>query len=93
MPGLELPGVAKSILETIGHTPLVRLNYLPHPSGATVLAKLESRNPGGSIKDRIALSMVEKAEAEGRLKPGAAIVEPTSGNTGIGLAVVGAVKG
>lgn len=88
-----LPGVAGSILDTIGRTPLVRLSRLADPSGAAVLAKLESRNPGGSIKDRIALSMVEQAEAEGKLKPGMAIVEPTSGNTGIGLAIIGAVKG
>ena len=94
MPGLDSIGrVAGSVLDTIGRTPLVRLNRLPDPSGATILAKLESRNPGGSVKDRIALFMVEQAEAEGKLKPGMAIVEPTSGNTGIGLAVVGAVKG
>src|SRR5437867_13328979 len=82
-----------SVLELIGGTPLVRLNRLPKPGGATVVAKIESRNPGGSIKDRIALAMIEDAEARGLLKPGGTIVEPTSGNTGIGLAMVAAVKG
>jgi cysteine synthase A len=71
----------------------VRLNRLPRPGGATVLAKVESLNPGGSVKDRIALAMVEDAERQGRLKPGATLVEPTSGNTGIGLAMVCAVRG
>ena len=84
---------AESVLDLIGNTPLVRLRRLPEPRGAVVLAKLESRNPGGSVKDRICLSMVEDAEARGLLKPGSTIVEPTSGNTGIGLAMVGAVKG
>src|SRR5438045_8598306 len=82
-----------SVLELIGGTPLVRLNRLPKPGGATVVAKIESRNPGGSIKDRIALSMIEDAERSGALKPGGTIVEPTSGNTGLGLAMVAAVKG
>lgn len=82
-----------SVLELIGDTPLVRLNRLPAPGAAAVYAKLESRNPGGSVKDRIALAMVEEAEQRGRLRPGAIIVEPTSGNTGIGLAMVAAVKG
>src|SRR5919204_5699923 len=82
-----------SVLELIGGTPLVRLNRLPKPGGATVVAKVESRNPGGSVKDRIALAMIEDAERTGTLKPGGAIVEPTSGNTGIGLAIVAAVKG
>src|ERR671936_2240633 len=82
-----------SVLELIGGTPLVRLNRLPKPGGATVVAKIESRNPGGSVKDRIALSMVEDAERRGVLRPGATIVEPTSGNTGVGLAMVAAVKG
>jgi cysteine synthase A len=81
------------VLELVGGTPLVRLNRLPRPGGATVLAKLESLNPGGSVKDRIALAMVEDAERQGRLKPGATLVEPTSGNTGIGLAMVCAVRG
>ena len=77
------------VLDTIG-SPLVRLDS---PAGTTVAAKVESRNPGGSAKDRPALAMVEAAEAAGELEPGDGIVEPTSGNTGIGLAVVGAVKG
>jgi cysteine synthase A len=82
-----------SVLELIGDTPLVRLRKLPRPGGATVVAKVESRNPGGSVKDRIALAMIEDAERTGALKPGGTIVEPTSGNTGIGLAMVSAVKG
>jgi cysteine synthase len=82
-----------SVLELIGDTPLVRLRKLPRPGGATVVAKVESRNPGGSVKDRIALAMTEDAERTGALKPGGTIVEPTSGNTGIGLAMVSAVKG
>ncbi len=83
---------ARSILETIGNTPHIRINRL---FGGTheVWIKSERANPGGSIKDRIALSMVEDAEATGRLKPGGVIIEPTSGNTGIGLAMVAAVKG
>jgi cysteine synthase A len=82
-----------SVLELIGLTPLVRLRRLPAPGGAEVVAKVESRNPGGSVKDRIALAMIEDAEQRGVLKPGDTIVEPTSGNTGIGLAMVAAVKG
>ena len=85
--------IVGSALELIGETPLVRLNRLPASESARVLVKVESRNPGGSIKDRIALAMVEEAERAGRLKPGDTIVEPTSGNTGVGLAVVAAVKG
>jgi cysteine synthase A len=87
------PRVAESVLDLVGATPLVRLRRLPAPGTATVLAKLESQNPGGSIKDRIALAMVEDAERRGLLKPGATLVEPTSGNTGVGLALVAAVKG
>jgi cysteine synthase A len=82
-----------SVLDLIGRTPLVRLHRVVHPGMAEVLGKVESRNPAGSVKDRIALAMIEAAEREGRLKPGATIVEPTSGNTGIGLAMVAAVKG
>jgi cysteine synthase A len=85
--------VARSPLELIGHTPVVRLNRLPAKTAAEVWAKLESYNPGGSVKDRICLAMIEKAERDGRIKPGDTIVEPTSGNTGIGLALVAAVKG
>jgi len=87
------PRTADSVLELIGATPMVRLRRIPRPGGATVLAKMESLNPGGSVKDRIALAMVEDAERRGRLAPGATLVEPTSGNTGIGLAMVCAVRG
>jgi cysteine synthase A len=87
------PIIADNVLELIGNTPLVRLHRLPEAGSAEVLVKLESFNPGWSVKDRIALSMVEAAEADGILKPGGTIVEPTSGNTGIGLAMVAAVKG
>jgi cysteine synthase A len=85
--------LVSSALDLIGDTPLVRLRRLVKPGWAAVFGKLESLNPGGSVKDRIALAMVEEAEREGRLKPGDTIVEPTSGNTGIGLAMVAAVKG
>jgi len=81
-----------SILETIGNTPHVRINRLFDPR-VEVWLKLERANPGGSIKDRIGLAMIEDAEADGTLKPGSVIVEPTSGNTGIGLAMTAAVKG
>lgn len=84
--------IHSDILSTIGRTPLVRLDRL-HRGGATLLAKVESFNPGGSAKDRVALAMVEAAEREGRLRPGATIIEPTSGNTGVGLALVAAVRG
>jgi cysteine synthase A len=87
------PRVAASVLELIGGTPLVRLNRIPNPEGATVLAKAESLNPAGSVKDRIAYAMVDDAERRGVLKPGATVVEPTSGNTGVGLAMVCAVRG
>ena len=83
----------ETILQLIGETPLVRLNRVIHDGAAAVYGKLEALNPGGSVKDRIALSMVENAEKEGRLNPGDTMVEPTSGNTGVGLAVVSAVKG
>ncbi len=85
--------LAADVLKLIGNTPLVPLRRLPSPEGARVLAKLESCNPGGSVKDRIALAMLDDAESRGVLKPGATIVEPTSGNTGIGLALVAAVRG
>jgi len=85
--------VSNSPLDLIGHTPVVRLNRIPAPDDAEVWAKLESFNPGGSVKDRICRAMVEAAEREGLLKPGDTIVEPTSGNTGIGLAMVAAIKG
>ncbi len=85
--------VVDNALGLIGGTPLVRLNRIPGQDAARVYVKLESANPGGSVKDRIGLAMIEKAERDGKLKPGGTIVEPTSGNTGIGLAVVAAVKG
>jgi len=86
---------ANSILDVIGHTPLVKLTKLfaAERPDVEVWIKLERQNPGGSIKDRIALSMVEQAEKDGILKPGSVIIEPTSGNTGVGLALVAAVKG
>ena len=84
---------ARSVLDLIGSTPVVKLRILPDKNGAEVWAKLESFNPGGSVKDRICLNMIETAERQGKLKPGATIVEPTSGNTGIGLALISAIKG
>ena len=87
--------IANPVLELIGSTPLVRLSNLEKLSGgkAEVVAKVESFNPGGSVKDRIAIAMIEAAEKDGRLKPGGVIIEPTSGNTGVGLALASAVKG
>ena len=84
---------AHSVLELIGHTPLVKLNHVTDGIGATVLVKLEYLNPGGSIKDRIAAKMIDEAERTGKLLPGGTIVEPTSGNTGVGLALVAQQKG
>ncbi|MEX0828808.1 MAG: cysteine synthase A [Nitrospirales bacterium] len=81
------------ITDGIGNTPLVRLNRLSPSGGATIYGKAEFYNPGGSVKDRICLNMIEEAEKQGLLKPGSTIVEPTSGNTGIGLALVSAVRG
>ena len=83
----------KDITELIGRTPLVRLNRLSPIGGATIFGKVEFFNPGGSVKDRICLNMINEAERLGTLKPGGTIVEPTSGNTGIGLALVAAVRG
>jgi cysteine synthase A len=85
--------VTDTLTELIGNTPVVQLRKIPGPHDAEVWGKLESLNPGGSVKDRICLSMIEAAEKVGRLRPGDTIVEPTSGNTGIGLALVAAVKG
>lgn len=85
--------MGKDILETIGNTPLVQLNKVVEGVPATVLAKVETFNPGNSIKDRMALKMIEDAEANGRLKPGGTIIEGTSGNTGMGLAIAAIIKG
>src|SRR6266480_5887376 len=82
-----------NICQVIGRTPVVRLHRIPKDGWAEMLVKLESFNPGGSVKDRIGLGMIEAAEQEGRLKPGGTIVEPTSGNTGHGLAIAAAIKG
>jgi cysteine synthase A len=88
-----MSNIANNIIDLIGNTPLVRLNRITTGAGAEVLAKLEFQNPGGSVKDRIAKSMIEAAEAAHKLKPDTIILEPTSGNTGIGLAMVAAAKG
>ena len=85
--------IYNNVLEIIGNTPMVRINKMSGDGAATLIAKLESQNPGGSVKDRIGLSMIEDAEQRGVLKKGNVIIEPTSGNTGIGLAMVAAVKG
>ena len=85
--------IASSVLDLVGRTPLVRLARLSPPLGASVVGKLESKNPGGSVKDRPALAMVEAAERAGKLTPGATLIEATSGNTGISLAMIAAVRG
>ena len=85
--------IVPSVLGTVGGTPLVEISRKTNAGGARVLAKVEFFNPGGSVKDRVAVAMVEAAEKDGTLKPGATIIEPTSGNTGVGLALVAAVKG
>jgi cysteine synthase len=85
--------VADSVLDLVGRTPVVRLQRVVSPGMATIWAKLERQNPAGCVKERIGLSMIEAAEADGTLEPGGTIVEPTSGNTGIGLAMVAAFKG
>ena len=85
--------IARNVLEKIGGTPLVEISGKLNKGGARVLAKVEFFNPGGSVKDRISLAMIEDAEKRGVLRPGATIVEPTSGNTGVGLALVSAIKG
>jgi cystathionine beta-synthase len=88
-----MAGEYPTVLELVGRTPVVRLDKLSPPGGAQILAKLEYLNPGGSVKDRIGLPMIEAAEREGTLRPGGTIVEPTSGNTGVGLAIAAAIKG
>jgi len=92
-PSLSPPPPACTILDLIGATPVVNINRLNPNPNVKMFAKIEGFNPTGSIKDRIALKMIEQAEAEGELKPGKVILEPTSGNTGIGIAMIGAVKG
>ena len=82
-----------SLIELVGNTPLVRLSRVTEDVKPLVLAKVEYFNPGGSVKDRIAVKMIEAAEREGKLKPGGTIIEPTSGNTGVGLAIVAQAKG
>ena len=86
-----MPREYPTVLDLVGDTPIVRLQKLGRPGGPQHLAKLEYLNPGGSVKDRIGLALIEAAEAEGKLKPGGTIVEPTSGNTGVGLAIAAAI--
>src|SRR5947209_8989832 len=88
-----MPREYPTLLDLVGGTPIVRLDRLSPAGHARVLAKLEYLNPGGSVKDRIGLAMIEAAERDGRLRPGGTIVEPTSGNTGVGLAIAAALKG
>jgi cysteine synthase len=89
----KMKEIFSNVLETIGKTPLIRLNKLTSGLKCTVVCKTESRNPGGSVKDRICLAMIAEAEKQGLVKSDTVIIEPTSGNTGIGLAMVAAVKG
>ena len=89
MPARDYP----TVLELVGSTPIVRLDRIGRDVAPRLLAKLEFLNPGGSVKDRIGLGMIEAAEREGKLRPGGTIVEPTSGNTGVGLAIAAALKG
>src|ERR671926_586879 len=88
-----MPRQFPSVLDLIGGTPIVRLDRISRDVPGTILAKLEFMNPGASVKDRIGMAMIEAAEREGKLKPGGTIVEPTSGNTGVGLAMAAARKG
>src|SRR2546422_9616226 len=88
-----MQNVYDNVVDAIGHTPLVRINRLGRDTGATFYAKLEYLNPGSSVKDRIAVQIIEDAERAGELKPGGTVVECTSGNTGMGLAMVGAARG
>src|SRR5215475_2080742 len=89
----EMARTYPTVLELVGNTPLVRLQRIVPEGAATVVCKLEYMNPGGSVKDRIGLAMLEAAERDGKLRPGGTIVEPTSGNTGAGLAIAAALKG
>src|SRR5579864_6579749 len=89
----RVPHDYPTVLDLVGHTPLVRLQRMTRGLPAQVVAKLEYLNPGGSVKDRIGLPMIEAAERDGLLRPGGTIVEPTSGNTGVGLAIAAAIKG
>ena len=84
--------IYENILQTIGNTPLVRINHVNPNKKVSIYAKIEGNNPTGSIKDRIALKMIEQAEAEGTLVKGKTIIEPTSGNTGIGLVMIGVIR-
>src|SRR6266542_400539 len=93
MPSIASMAIAPDILSLVGNTPLVRLSRLGRGLRPTLVAKLEMLNPGGSIKDRIGLAMIEDAERRGLLRPGGTIVEPTSGNTGVGLAMAAALRG
>src|ERR671939_1306889 len=88
-----MPREYPTVLELVGGTPIVRLDRISQDVSGTILAKLEYLNPGGSVKDRIGLAMIEAAERDGKLRPGGTIVEPTSGNTGVGLAIAAAQKG
>ena len=88
-----MPRDYPTVLDLVGGTPLVRLQRVGSELGPSLLAKLEYMNPGGSVKDRIGIRMIEAAEREGKLRPGGTIVEPTSGNTGVGLARAGAING
>ena len=83
--------IYESVLELIGNTPMVRLNKIGGPVESDILVKLEYTNPSGSLKDRIALTMIEEAEKEGKLKPGSTIVESSTGNTGLGLSAIGSI--
>src|SRR3954471_4702559 len=89
----RMPRAYPTIIHLVGNTPIVRLDRISQDVPGTILAKLEFMNPGGSNKDRIGISMIEAAERDGRLSPGGTIVEPTSGNTGVGLAIVAASRG
>jgi cysteine synthase A len=91
--GRKIMMLHQEVLSLIGNTPMVNIRRMCGPADAEIWAKLEGCNPGGSVKDRIALAMIETAEREGKLSPGGTIIEPTSGNTGIGLAMVSSIKG